>query len=138
VKSSFVTFWSRCRSGRTIYQRGRLVLYDDLHCPPGNSCTTSYDITTMTVGNAWAWLCTTEVLTPTASTFIILLRVYVRRVRLGRWDWSDWMNGMYSPKASISERLQYDVGTDTGRQSFHTYGSTACVHLLWWTGQLTI
>lgn len=59
----------------------------------------------MTLDNAREWLCTTEALTLTASTSIFLLRVYSRKVRLRRWNWSDWMNGMYSETEGEGVRI---------------------------------
>ena len=81
-----------------IYQRGHPK--DDLHHPQGDLSAR------MTIDNARTGLCTIEALTLTASTLIIFLRIYVRRWGLGRWDWSDWMNGMYSERGSTCERLQ--------------------------------
>lgn len=79
-----------------IYQRG--CRQDDLHRSQGNL------FTTMTLDDAREWLYTTQALTLTASTSIILLRVYSRKVRLRRWNWSDWMNGKYSARERGGER----------------------------------
>ena len=81
-----------------IYQRG--CRHDDLHRSQGNL------FTTMTLDNAQEWLCTTEALTLTASTSIVLLRVYFRKVRLRRWKWSDWMNGMYCERRRVRGSLE--------------------------------
>lgn len=59
----------------------------------------------MTLDDAREWLYTTEALTLTASTSIILLRVYSRKVRLRRWNWSDWMNGMYGGREGEGIRI---------------------------------
>jgi hypothetical protein len=56
----------------------------------------------MTLDDAREWLYTTQALTLTASTSIILLRFYFRQVRLRRWNWSDWMNGMYDEREGES------------------------------------
>jgi hypothetical protein len=59
----------------------------------------------MTLDDAREWLYTTQALTLTASTSIILLRFYFRQVRLRRWNWSDWMNGMYGEREEEGIRI---------------------------------
>lgn len=82
-----------------IYQRCLRVQSDDLHQQQGNLSGT------MTVDSDQIGLASTVAVTLTASSVVILLRVYARR-RLPDWVCSDWLNGksdpLHTPRPSLT------------------------------------
>jgi hypothetical protein len=77
--------------------------------------------TTMTVDNARVLLVATVVVTFTASSLLISLRVYARR-RLVDWVCSDWLNGRSNFSDTLTVLADMDRSVGIRRAPSHVCG----------------